>query len=328
MWLRQYETENPCSLARARPDPRRLVPALLPAGLAGETLYEQGADFRPEMLGETPDEMQQRFVKYLRERSPEKLRALQILALAQYFDDELFDYLVTEQYIQGVPRAAMAPMLLANRSYVRRFEANGKASYRFHRHMQQALLDDLAKDAAEKRPPSGRSRPCSSISPRVPPSPQKRHSHQRNILPAYDHGVDILLDAARRGSLPVERVDEWFRRFNTPFDERMVPALRVRAYESALDVCTALLGSDGLLVGEIFNELGLLYSSLARHPRAEVLLRKSLAIREQKLGEEHHSLSRPLNNLALSLLLRSGPLFRGGATSSPKRLNLRQDSRS
>ena len=93
--LHEYESEIlAASHERAEsPAPSSYLPYYL--RLAGEMLYEQGEAFRPEMLGHAPDEMQQRFVKYLRERSPEKLRALQILALAQYFDDELFDYLVT-----------------------------------------------------------------------------------------------------------------------------------------------------------------------------------------------------------------------------------------
>ena len=51
--------------------------------LAGEMIYEQGDRFVTEMLGRSPDEMQQRFLKYLRERSPDKFRALRTLALAR-----------------------------------------------------------------------------------------------------------------------------------------------------------------------------------------------------------------------------------------------------
>jgi hypothetical protein len=38
------------------------------------------------MLGQSPEELQRRFLKYLKERYPEKIRAMRVLALALYFD--------------------------------------------------------------------------------------------------------------------------------------------------------------------------------------------------------------------------------------------------
>ena len=83
--------------------------------LAGEMNYEQGEHFVPEMLGHSPDEMQQRFVGYLRGRSPDKFAAMRMLALALYFGDDLFDYLVRGNYISGMPVHGMVPALLGDR---------------------------------------------------------------------------------------------------------------------------------------------------------------------------------------------------------------------
>ena len=142
--LQRYEAAI-LAASREQPDPTA-TPTYLPyyLRLAGEMLYEQGDRFVPEMLGHSPDEMQDRFVKYLGESSTEKLGAMRILALSLYFDDELFDHLVREQHVVGIPVGGMVPRLLANRSYVRRFDVGGTVSYQFHRHMQQTLLDDVA----------------------------------------------------------------------------------------------------------------------------------------------------------------------------------------
>jgi hypothetical protein len=85
------------------------------------------------MLGHSPNEMQQRFIKYLRERSPEKFSAMRALSLALYFDDDLFDHLVRNNHVGGLPVHDMVPALLSNRSHVRQFDSGGQVAFQPHR---------------------------------------------------------------------------------------------------------------------------------------------------------------------------------------------------
>ncbi|HEY6341789.1 MAG TPA: tetratricopeptide repeat protein [Bryobacteraceae bacterium] len=265
--------------------------------LAGEMIYEQDDRFVPEMLGRSPDEMQQRFLKYLRERSPEKFRALRTLALALYFDDDLFDHLSRQGYISGIPVGTMFPALLSNRSYVRQFEFAGRASYRFHRHMQQALLDDLEK-SEEDRQIAGSLIDAilqyySAGAAFSTPAEFRPGVH----LPAYEHGMDVLLTNAERGLIPKDRSSQWLDRFEEPFDRYTAGAVRPGVLERASSLVVRDWGPDHPNAATSLNNLAELYRAQGGYAQAEPLYRRALAIWEKALGPDHPYTAISVNNL-------------------------------
>src|SRR5262249_56899939 len=62
--------------------------------LAYGIVYEQGVHFQPADLGQTPAELQIRFLRYLQTGQREVFEAFRCLALAGSFDQALFDHLV------------------------------------------------------------------------------------------------------------------------------------------------------------------------------------------------------------------------------------------
>src|SRR5208283_5742441 len=175
-------------------------------------------------------------LKYLKERSPEKARALQVLALALYFDEDLFRHLVQQHYIEGIPIQGLVSELLANRSYVRRFDDGGHVSYRFHRHMQLTLFDDLEKEPeaieAARRSIDAILEYYAGRSFFTTPAEFAAGTH----LPAYEHGMDILLTHSEHGWISSERMQDWFDRFEESFDEHTATASRARVCERALTI--------------------------------------------------------------------------------------------
>jgi tetratricopeptide (TPR) repeat protein len=266
--------------------------------LAGEIIYVQGDRFDPGMLGHSPEEMQTRFLKYLKERSPENARAVQVLALALYFDDDVFKYLVKHDYIQGIPVQGLVTDLLANRSYVRRFEESGRILYRFHRHMQQTLLDDLEKsqegiEMARKSIDAileyyaG----CAYFSKPTEYVPET-HFH------AYEHGMDVLLAHAERGWIHPTRLKNWFWRFDEPFNQQMVVATREAFFERSLPIWSKLFGPDHLDTVTVLSRLAGFYCAQGLYQQAEPLYHRSLATHEKELGPKHPDTATALNNLA------------------------------
>jgi tetratricopeptide (TPR) repeat protein len=298
--LRRYEEAILVASDEEASDERESGSTYLPyyLRLAGEMIYEQAEHFVPEMLGHSPDEMQQRFIKYLPERSPEKFSAIRTLALALYFDDDLFDYLVQRNHIRGIPVHGMVPALLSNRSYVRRFEADGRVTYRFHRHMQQALLDDLGKspedvemagNAIEAILEYYAARAAFST-----PAEFRVESH----LPAYEHGMDVLLTHAEKGWVSLGRAGYWRGRLEKPFDEHTATAVRVRVWERAVALWSARRGFDHPDTAYCLNELAHLYEAQGRYEETEPLYQRALAIWEKTFGPDHPYTAAGLNNLA------------------------------
>lgn len=272
------------------------VPSYLPyyLRLAGETIYEQEGHFTPEMLGRSPFEMQERFLKYLRERSPEKFTAIRTLALALYFDNALFDHLVRGFHIQGIPVGNMVPSLLANRSYVRRLETG----YRFHRHMQQSLLDDMEKGEEDIQSAQNAIEAIldyyAGLAHFATPADFRPEVH----LPAYQHGMDIVLTHAGRSWLSRERAAERRNRFERPFDGYIAAAALVPVRERTLAVWSGLWGPDHPETGTILSNLAFLYHHQGRYHDAGRLFARALDILEEALGPGHPYTASSLSNLA------------------------------
>lgn len=99
-------------------------------------------------LGKAPAELQERFLRYAVDGS--ERRALMILAIAETFDERLFDWLVEKREIV-FPINSFRTELHKGRSYFQQVEAN-EPRWKFHRLMEDALhrrwlsSDDLRRE--------------------------------------------------------------------------------------------------------------------------------------------------------------------------------------
>ncbi len=86
-------------------------------------------------LGTSPMELRERFFRYLDEQEKQ---ALKVLALAEVFDEMLFNWLVTKQLIVGFPLHSFDTELRKGRSYFLPVE-HQPGWWRFHKLMEDAL---------------------------------------------------------------------------------------------------------------------------------------------------------------------------------------------
>ncbi len=94
-------------------------------------------------VGKTPAELQDRFLRYL---GRGERRALMVLALAEVFDDALFDWLSERRLIEDAVHSFHSA-LRQEHSY---FQETGPGTWRFHRLFERALqsrwtLDETAR---------------------------------------------------------------------------------------------------------------------------------------------------------------------------------------
>jgi len=96
-------------------------------------------------LGRTPADLQERFLRYLK---PREKRALMILAMAEAFDEGIFDWLVEHKLLE-YPRYSFQTEIVTGRSYLQRIGGDGD-EWRFHRKMEEALQRSWLVTAATK----------------------------------------------------------------------------------------------------------------------------------------------------------------------------------
>ena len=114
------------------------APSYLPyyLDLAVDAIRNSTATFTPDMLGETPAELERRFLRSL---DPRHRRALQALAVTLEFDREMFDFLKGRGDIEGYD---FAWLVGDHWSFVSPIE--GRPGFHgFHRHMQASLVASL-----------------------------------------------------------------------------------------------------------------------------------------------------------------------------------------
>jgi tetratricopeptide (TPR) repeat protein len=300
--LRKYEPQilEAAEERHGRPGAPTFLPYSL--RLAGEMIYVQGDRFAPEMLGQSPEELQRRFLKYLKERYPEKIRAMRVLALALYFDDDLFRYLVRHHLIQGIPIQGFVSELMRDHCYVRRFEDAGKISYRFHRHMQQSLLDGLQR---EQEDVDAAVEAIDAILDYYSARATFANAHEfvsEIHVPPFEHGMDVLLTHTERGWIHPDRAREWLDRFDRPFDcgdFRIGAVAKMQLLDRVLPLWEKLFGSGSEETADILNHLAILFYGQQRYQEAKSLYERALAIYEKTLPPNNASTATVLRNLAV-----------------------------
>jgi len=118
--------------------PRQFHPYTL--DLAITLIARLGERFTPERLGHGSAELQERFLRHLKEDG--RLEAFQVLALALEFDKPLFDHLVQQQRLKGYTPQDFHKLIGREWTFIRKDDIHA-GRYRFHGKMQHALLESL-----------------------------------------------------------------------------------------------------------------------------------------------------------------------------------------
>lgn len=123
-------------------------PSYLPyyLDLAVLLIRDNASGFTPELLGETPAELERRFLRSL---EPGHLHALQALAVALEFDRGIFDFLRAQGFLEGYD---FAWLVGDHWSFVNPV-ADRPGFHGLHRHMQASLIASLepAEEMARAR---------------------------------------------------------------------------------------------------------------------------------------------------------------------------------
>jgi tetratricopeptide (TPR) repeat protein len=305
--------------------------------LAYGILYDRGVHFQPADLGQTPAELQIRFLRYLQIGQPDVFQAFCCLALAGIIDKSLFNYLIEQGCIAR--SLHFEAITVEDYSYIEEI-SDMPGTFRLHRLMELALIKNQSakpEDRAVARQHIdvilGYFKKEAAFSKLADCSPE-RH------LRAYQKGMTIPFDRHDDGLFDFTSLKAFFFTLEEPFDFQAFVSIRIgwwsklcelhprhhakkhpdvaqglnnlamlyyaqgqyaRAeplYQRSLGICEKALGPEHPNVATSLNNLAGLYSDQGRYAEAEPLLQRSLSIREKALGPEHPNVALNLNNLA------------------------------
>ncbi len=306
--------------------------------LAYGIVHEQGVHFQAADLGQTPAELQIRFLRYLQTGQREVFETFRCLALAGSFDEALFDHLVEIRLIPaGFHFAALTG---EDYSYVEEIR-DLPGTFRFHRLMELALIKNQSAKAEDR--PVARERidmildyfkKNARFSKLAECSPRHLSAYQKGMTVAFDRHHDRILDFPSLDAFFVVleepfdftafvgfRID-WWRKLadlwkrHQPEGERSLDALSGLAamlhaqgrYGEAQDVADQILQSSERVLGSEHPDTLSSVNNLAQALYAQGNLAKACKLQEQvveamirQLGQEHPDTLTSLNNLAQTL---------------------------
>lgn len=329
-------TEAILSAADERVGSQRLIyPYYL--DLAVDLVRDAASAGRKPDLGKTPGDLQDRFFRYL---PPQERHLLKILALAEVFDESMFDALVRDQRVAGYAVGTFRVSVVEGRSYVTEGDAG---TFRFHRLMEDALHDLWMKSDIEKE--QGREAVrwlLSHLESRI--GETARRDWGEKEIECWRRGVEILVTQGYEREL----VDfsecsgklgdaQWEIKYPVPFDlregflVRIVGCLqrifgpehpdtldRVRYFGNLLLEKGDYEGAEALdrrvlegfekafgpdhpdTLGSV-NNLGILLGEKGDYEGAEALYRRALESFDRAFGPDHQDTLSSVNNLGMLL---------------------------
>jgi tetratricopeptide (TPR) repeat protein len=244
-------------------------------------------------FGKTPTELQERFLKYLGEAEE---RALMILALAEAFDEPLYDWLAKERLI-ALPVGAFHSALRRDHSYFERVQKAGSDSWKLHRKMEDVLQDRwLSSDALRAEGALITKRLIDFYGKKLESKPEKEWGSDE--IEYWRRGMEILTSQGPERALLAET--DWGRTTRRPWacwwplpvGDGIAFARRALAgYEKAF-------GLEHPETAESLDTLALLCMLTNDYAKAEPLYQRALKIREKAFGLEHPETANSLYNLA------------------------------
>ena len=292
------ETHVDAILRAALEDAKSAKASYLPyfLDLAVQLIQNTRERFTPDMLGQTPNELQIRFLRYLPDL---QRKALQALALCLSFDADLFVHLIRGQRIMGYAPQDFAKLVGEDHSYVGTDPALPGFRH-FHRHMQDSLIRSQTVTVDDRQ---GIAEVIQDILTHLA---QRAHFDRpaectQAQLIAYRLAMTILQAHWENGLMPVERVLEWWARLNEPFDWQYSTAIRLPFQRWLVSHLTQLRGERHPNTLSAMHDLGLTLLAQGEFAEARVLQEKVLEQRRELLGEEHPDTLSATNSLATTL---------------------------
>jgi Tetratricopeptide repeat len=264
--------------------------------LAYGIVYEQGVHFQPANLGQTPAELQIRFLRYLQTGQRGVFETFRCLALAGSFDQALFDHLVEIRLIPaGFHFAALTG---GDYSYVEEIH-DLPGTFRFHRLMEVALIKTQSAKAEDR--PVARERVDvildyfkrkAEFSKLADCSPRHLSAYQKGMTIAFDRHHDRLLD--------FPALDAFFLVLEEPFDFTAFVSARIDWWRKLAGLWKRHQ-PEGERSLDTLSGLAAMLHAQARYGEAEDVERQILQSSERVLGPDHPDTLTSMLNLAQML---------------------------
>jgi Flp pilus assembly protein TadD len=264
--------------------------------LAYGVVYEQGVHFQPADLGQTPAELQIRFLRYLQTGQRGLFETFRCLALAGSFDQALFDHLVEMRLIPGgVHFAALAG---GDYSYVE--EINDlPGTFRFHRLMEVALVKNQSAKGEDRSVARKRIdvildyfKRKAEFSKLADCSPRHLSAYQKGMTIAFDRHHDRLLDFAA--------LDAFFLALEQPFDFTAFVSARIDWWRKLTELWQRHQ-PEGARSLDTLSGLAAMLHAQGRYGEAEDVERQILQSSERVLGSDDPDTLSAMSNLAQTL---------------------------
>lgn len=279
---------------------RRIYPYYL--DLAVDIVWRATQEKRLPDFGETPGDLQDRFVRNLKTN---EIHLLKILALAETFDESMFDALVRDQRVAGYAVGTFATSVVEGRSYVSPADTG---TFRFHRLMESYLHEEWLKSDAERE--QGRVAVgwlLAHLESRF--EGRERKDWDESCIELWRRGVEIIITQGSEGDLIdlqqshnlLLAEEPWLSDFPVPL------VLQVDSVKRHSNSLVNRLGSDHPDTLSSFCCLGTLLNESGDLDGAEPLYRRALEGREKLFGLEDPLTINSINNLA-NLLSGKGDL--------------------
>ena len=265
--------------------------------LALDIVFRKGVDFCPDMLGPSPQVLQQRFLSNL---DVNELRVLQVLALASAFDEPLFRYLVERKVIIEYPIHYFGN-LLANRSYVSPHPTQ-KDSFVFNRHMQDALV---ASQKAKSEDRDAAKKVLTEILEfhHARFKFDKPADFTRINLVAHKAALRLLTSHLETELMEIDWVGKELQRFILEFDFQTLA--QFEPIESLHRAVEKRVGSEHPVALLLLRHRGALLGQKGDYIAAEPLLQRTWEVRARTLGTDHPDTLSSANDLG-ELFLAKG----------------------
>lgn len=277
------------------------LPYYLDLGVA--LVRNNAAFFQPTDFGSTPAELQARFLRSL--PLPHRA-AFRALALTLEFDADTFAFLLDKGELTGFSRNDFSTLVGDDWSFVTPLHGT-PGVFRFHRHMQAALLADQT-GRSEDRATATRifravfRRQTDLITFTTPAecgpanlAALDRATAQLREVAAY------RADAREPSLLPVEEIVAEARALNLRFDSEHHLEHRRPILEWVVTLATDALGEEHPDSLAATNHLAEMLRIQGEFKRSRALHEQGLATRQRVLGVEHPDTLTSTNNLALAL---------------------------
>jgi hypothetical protein len=257
-------------------------------------VHALGRPFTEADLGDTATDLKRRFLASLPARSAE---ALQSLAIALLFNEELFKYLVKEQQITGYGANQFGVVTKPGQTFVISDESS-PGWYYFHRLMQEALFSRAIETEGNRK--------ASAQTAKLVLDYVEKRSRFRNLarcqtehLVHFRWGMDLLVYLAQHRQMKEEEFQHWFHKFNGRFDSSSAMSLRLPYYGFLAEFLTKQLSANHPNTLSAWSEIGNLRAALGHYKEAKEVHGRVLEEREKTLGENHLDTLRSAVNLAL-----------------------------